>query len=85
MTAGEVMQELEAAGVVLWLDGDRVRYRRGRGRVSRTLLAAAGEHRDAIRRYLARRCEQCGSSGSVMVMLDSDSPWWLCPHCWSQR
>lgn len=81
MTAGEVIRELELAGVALWLDGDRVRFRR-RTRVPRALLAAAGEHRDAIRAYLARYCKACGLSRTVMLLMDADeAPWWICARC----
>jgi hypothetical protein len=81
LTAGEVIRDLEAAGVQLWLEGDRVRWRRG-ARVPRALLAAAGEHRDSIRRYLARCCGSCRLSRPVMLLIDVDvEPWWLCSRC----
>jgi hypothetical protein len=81
VTAGEVIIALEAANVELWLADGRVRWRR-RGPVPRALLKAAAEHRDAIRTYLARRCEACGQSRPVMLLLDGDtSPRWCCARC----
>lgn len=80
MTLAAVLRELEAAGVELWLDGDRVRWR---GDVAPELLALARRHRVAIAEYLARRCEVCALSRTIMVLMDADAaPWWLCSRCY---
>jgi hypothetical protein len=65
--------------VELRLVKDRVHWR---GDPPASLVAEARKHRDAIRRYLARRCEACSRSRPVMVMMDADAPWWLCARCY---
>ena len=82
MTVAEVIRAFEAEGIQLWLDGDHVRWRR-RGRVPLALLAAAREHRDALRTYLARRCHACGHTRPIMLTMDADgAPWWICARCY---
>jgi len=48
VTAADVLLALVDAGVVLWVEGDRLRYRAPIGAISTGLRAAAAERRKAV-------------------------------------
>ncbi|ROO59766.1 pyochelin synthetase [Micromonospora sp. Llam0] len=52
MDVDELITELDAEGVTLWLEGDELRFRARKGAFSEERRAAVRRHRDAIRTHL---------------------------------
>ncbi|MEV7230825.1 amino acid adenylation domain-containing protein [Polymorphospora sp. NPDC051019] len=54
MDVDELISELNAEGVTLWLEGDDLRFRAPKGTFTEQRRAAVRQHRDAIRDHLRR-------------------------------
>ena len=52
MTIVEFLSQLDNLGVILWVDGDRLRYRAPQGVVTSALRAEIAERKPEILRFL---------------------------------
>jgi len=59
VTLDELRIELATKNVVIYLDGDRPRYRAPQGALSPEMRSAIGEHRAAIVEHLREKCVVC--------------------------
>ncbi|MBB6347807.1 pyochelin synthetase [Nonomuraea muscovyensis] len=57
MSAGRLVGELESAGVTLWEDDGRLRFRAPKGTMTEERIAALREHRDEVLAYLRDTAE----------------------------